>query len=331
MEGIIMNAVTKSPSVPREVKSAPAIRPVLVPHTFDQLVIFAEMAATSGMVPKDYEGKPGAIMVAVQMGSELGLAPMQALANIACINGRPSVWGDALPGLCRQSGQCEDIQEWFEGEGDRLTAYCKAIRIGSNPVVRSFSVEDAKRASLWKDGPKTTKTGKNGTYQVDSGPWWSYPKRMLQMRARGFALRDAFPDVLRGLISAEEARDIPVDDFRGTTLDATPESRPAQTAAGFIGDAIPDRVMKPETKKPTARMWLDDLRATLTACHSEEEVTAISETPEVVMAMEKLKNAPLLELKSMLAEALDRVRVDDGSSAAEPVPDDDDIFPGDRP
>jgi TusA-related sulfurtransferase len=32
---------------------------------------------------------------------------------------------------------------------------------------------------------------------------------MLQMRARGFALRDAFPDALQGLILAEEAHDHP--------------------------------------------------------------------------------------------------------------------------
>jgi hypothetical protein len=31
------------------------------------------------------------------------------------------------------------------------------------------------------------------------------------MRARGFALRDAFPDVLKGLITSEEAEDYPVD------------------------------------------------------------------------------------------------------------------------
>ncbi len=36
-----------------------------------------------------------------------------------------------------------------------------------------------------------------------------YPKRMLQLRARGFALRDAFPDVLKGLVTAEEAQDYP--------------------------------------------------------------------------------------------------------------------------
>jgi hypothetical protein len=72
-------------------------------------------------------------------------------------------------------------------------AVCVAKRKGRKPVTAKFSVEDAKRAGLW---------GKQG-------PWSAYPKRMLAMRARGFALRDAFPDVLKGLISAEEAQDYP--------------------------------------------------------------------------------------------------------------------------
>ena len=32
---------------------------------------------------------------------------------------------------------------------------------------------------------------------------------MLQMRARGFALRDGFPDALAGVITKEEAEDYP--------------------------------------------------------------------------------------------------------------------------
>jgi hypothetical protein len=32
---------------------------------------------------------------------------------------------------------------------------------------------------------------------------------MLKMRARGFAIRDAFPDVLSGIITREEAEDYP--------------------------------------------------------------------------------------------------------------------------
>jgi hypothetical protein len=92
----------------------------------------------------------------VQLGSEVGLRPMQALQNIAVINGRPAVWGDALPGLCKASPVYHDIIETWEHEQDLdlLTAVCIAKRHGSTPVTARFSVMDAKRAGLWtKAGP----------------------------------------------------------------------------------------------------------------------------------------------------------------------------------
>jgi hypothetical protein len=96
--------------------------------------------------------------------------------------------------LVQASPVCEDVEEFFEGEGTpNPVAVCVAKRKGRKPVTAKFSVEDAKRAGLW---------GKQG-------PWSAYPKRMMQMRARGFALRDAFPDVLKGMITAEEAQDYP--------------------------------------------------------------------------------------------------------------------------
>jgi hypothetical protein len=119
---------------------------------------------------------------------------MQALQNIAVINGKPSVYGDAAMALVQASPVCEGVEEYMEGEGTpNPVAVCIAHRKGRKPVTAKFSVEDAKRAGLW---------GKQG-------PWQAYPKRMLAMRARGFALRDAFPDVLKGLITAEEAQDFP--------------------------------------------------------------------------------------------------------------------------
>jgi hypothetical protein len=119
------------------------------------------------------------------------------LQNISVINGKPSVYGDAAMALVQASPVCEDVQESIEGDGtSNPVAICRVKRRGRSEVVSKYSVEDAKRAGLW---------GKQG-------PWSQYPKRMLQMRARGFALRDAFPDVLKGLITAEEAQDMPVDE-----------------------------------------------------------------------------------------------------------------------
>ena len=165
------------------------------PATMTEAMEFSKMLSQSSMVPKAYQGKPNDIMVCVQWGYEIGLAPMQALQNIAVINGKPSVYGDAAMALVQASPVCEDIEESFEGEGDSLVAVCIAKRKDRKPVIARFSVNDAKRAGLW---------GKQG-------PWTQYTRRMMQMRARGFALRDAFPDVLKGLITAEEAQDFPTE------------------------------------------------------------------------------------------------------------------------
>jgi hypothetical protein len=162
--------------------------------SFDDAYRFATMVAKSDFAPKDFKGKPESCLLAIQHGSEIGLSPMQSLQNIACINGRPAIWGDAALAVAMASPVCESVTETIDGEGDSMVATCTAKRRGyEKPTVVRFSVADAKKASLW---------GK-------TGPWTQYPRRMLQLRARGFALRDAFPDVLKGLVTAEEAQDYP--------------------------------------------------------------------------------------------------------------------------
>jgi len=162
--------------------------------TFDDAYRFSKMVAASEFAPKDFRNKPESCLLAIQHGSEIGLSPMQSLQNIACINGRPAIWGDAALAVAMASAVCESVTETMEGDGEQMVATCTAKRRGyAHPTVVRFSVADAKKAGLW---------GK-------SGPWTQYPKRMLQLRARGFALRDAFPDVLKGLVTAEEAQDYP--------------------------------------------------------------------------------------------------------------------------
>ena len=99
-----------------------------------------------------------------------------------------------------------------------MVAVCEAKRRGyEKPTVVRFSVADAKKAQLW---------GK-------SGPWTQYSRRMLQMRARGFALRDAFPDVLRGLVTAEEAQDYASEKAPPVVVsqpEPTPDPQPVKAA-----------------------------------------------------------------------------------------------------
>lgn len=162
--------------------------------SYEEAFRFAKSVIASGFAPKGVD-KPESVLIAMQMGAELGLPPMQAIQSVAVINGRPSLWGDALLAVCRDSGLFDEsaFVEAIEGDGDKRQAFCTVRRLPSGqPCTRTFSMADAKRAGL---------AGK-------TGPWTQYPDRMLQMRARTFALRDTFTDVLRGFTSREEARDM---------------------------------------------------------------------------------------------------------------------------
>lgn len=182
----------------------------LSPQTFEQALTFSKYLADSDMVPKDFKGRPGNCLVAIQWGAELGLKPLQAMQNLAVINGRPALWGDAVIALVRSSPLCEYVIETDDGG----TATCKVKRRGEPEQVRTFGMDDAKAAGL---------SGKQG-------PWTQYPKRMRQMRARAFALRDVFPDVLRGLPVAEEVMDTPTEKHMGPAEVVPPPEKPVWTA-----------------------------------------------------------------------------------------------------
>lgn len=180
----------------------------LSPRSLDEAMRFADILCKSDIVPKDFQNKPGNILVAIQWGMELGLKPMQAMQNIAVINGRPSLWGDAVIALVRSSPLCEYI---YEGEENGV-AVCRVKRRGEDEQVRTFSDEDAKAAGLLNK----------------QGPWTQYKKRMKQMRARAFAVRDVFADVLKGIPIAEEVMDYPERE-----INPLPKTRPTEVVEDY--------------------------------------------------------------------------------------------------
>lgn len=158
--------------------------PTLFPHY--QKV--AETLSKSGVIPTAYRGKPEDIFVAMAMGYQLGFPVEQALQDIAVINGRPCLWGDGLLAVVLIHAECEGIDEEPIYSGQVITGYiCTVTRKGHKPHTKSYTIDDAQKAGLLKKG----------------GAWSTSEARMLQLRARSFALRDKFADALRGLRQAE--------------------------------------------------------------------------------------------------------------------------------
>lgn len=264
-------------------------------ETFEQVEAFAERAARSLMVPKDYQAKPDNIIVAVMKGKELGMPPIQALESIAIVNGRSSLWGAMVEGLCYASGLVEDHEEHFEGvEGtDGFTAVCTVKRKGiASPKVGRFSQADAKRAGLFG--------------QATHG---KYPRRMMQWRAKHPAFTDAFPDVLRGIamreIEAEDAVATP-----GWTM-PVPEKgwfvgKPQATSDGWDNTWF-NGVVQKLAGEPNAWKWLDLLIACLADAPTTRDVDEIGDLPVVQKVRESAPDEAKATIDQAFADARARL------------------------
>ena len=86
----------------------------IIPRGIDETIKLAKIMSSSGLMPKCIQ-TPEAVFVAMQMGAEIGLSPMASVQNIAVINGRPGIYGDAVMAVVRASGLLEELKEWTEG------------------------------------------------------------------------------------------------------------------------------------------------------------------------------------------------------------------------
>jgi hypothetical protein len=168
--------------------------------SFEKAWKTAEMLSKAKCIPKEFWGNPADILVVVQFGYDLDIKPMTAIQNTMIINNRPAIWGDLMLAICMRTkgkeGGFIDCIETFDEENQ--TAKCIVKRDGREPLERTFSRKKAETAKLWG------KVGQTG----NASSWVTNPERMLQFRARGFALRDMFPDILKGVVSIEEMKDI---------------------------------------------------------------------------------------------------------------------------
>ena len=254
----------------------------LTPRNLEEALKFADIMSKSDLVPKDFKDKPGNILVAIQKGLEIGLSPMAALESIAVINGRASLWGDALLGLVQVSPQ----YEWHnEAESTPTKGVCIVKRKGHEPHRVEFSIEDAKRAGL---------LGK-------SGPWQQYTARMLTLRARAFALRDKFADVLKGLSMAEEALDIPGPQSQAVSAEVQPASPPS------LKDKLKARLEEPtavivEAVPPSPAQALQDAAQELAGEPVDVTVEDTSVPPPFVWRMGKWKSAHITDIDTSYLE-----------------------------
>lgn len=191
------------------IRTSLSVQPV-IPQSAEDCYRLAKAVWDSGLAPPGIKN-PMQIMCIIMHGLEIGVPPMTAVQKISFISGRPVVGADLALSLALRTGELTEFKEWATGQlgTDDYTRHCRVGRRGlSEPVQSSFSVRDAKLAGLWDMRPKIQsrrqRNGVDAMVEIDNpSPWFRFPDRMLQMRARK-ALTDLFGDVISGVWMREE-------------------------------------------------------------------------------------------------------------------------------
>ena len=179
----------------------------LVPRNIDEVLRYARMIMLAGAVPDSLMKEGGnrlpdnevvaRVVAVIAAGSEVGMGPMAAMANIALINRRRLIWGQGAVAVLQASGQLEDMKVERIGQqpGDELQTAQFADSFGIKVVLKrkglptpftgEFTVGQAKRAHLWLNTNKK--------------PWIEHPERMIFWRAFNNAASAGFGDCLAGL------------------------------------------------------------------------------------------------------------------------------------
>jgi hypothetical protein len=161
-----------------------------VPKSLAEAKEMAEIISKSNLCPTNFRGKPDDVLIAAQIGHEVGLKTMQAIQNIAVINGKPSVYGDVGKALLLSHGfKIKRVPD--EELAKTEVAWYEITRPDGQVFKRSFTMAEAVAAKLDKK----------------QGPWTDYRLEQLSWRAFWRAAREAASDYLKGLHGREEVED----------------------------------------------------------------------------------------------------------------------------
>lgn len=223
------------------------------------LIDYSKALAASDLLPSEYRGKPANVLVAMEYGEALGLAPMAAIQGITVIKGKPTASASLMAGLVRRAGHKLRVT------GDSKRAECVIIR-NDDPDFEFkavWTLDRAKQAGL-----------------TSNPSWQKYPDAMLKARAISECARNACSEILAGVQYTPE--ELGEDETPPTTVTArrtgTVRTKPTTSAVPI---AERPTVVEPDFDEP--------------AVAEPEPAPALEPEPDIVDA-EIIEDEPTLDI-----------------------------------
>lgn len=219
-------------------------------NRFGQIQRVAKLFAESTLVPEVFQKQEANCAVALQMAFRLRVDPMMLMQNMYIVHGRPGIEAKLAIALMNQRGPFTGPLQWrFQGEGDGRSCTCYATHRATGALCEQTVTWAMVVAEGWlsKSGSK----------------WKTMPDIMFQYRSAMFLGRLYCPEVLLGLPTDDELRDIgveraiagevietrqPIDMPRAREIPAEVDPATGETSAPAGGEA---QQASTETKAPS--------------------------------------------------------------------------------
>lgn len=187
---------------------------------------YARAVSTAAMLPDNYRGKPADIMLAVGLGSSMGLSPAESLYRISVIKGKPTASAELIAANVRKAGHRLRVS------GDDTTATATIIR-ADDPDYEFTVTRDL-------DWARRMNLANNDNYKKQPGT-------MLQWRAITAAARLACPEALYGVTYTPDE----MGDGQGFENAASAQQATgADRMRGMLGQATAEQVVEEPGESP---------------------------------------------------------------------------------
>ncbi|MGH7757399.1 MAG: hypothetical protein ACREM8_14100, partial [Vulcanimicrobiaceae bacterium] len=178
---------------------------------FAQIQRVAKLFSESDLVPEVFQGKPANCAVALQMAFRMRVDPMMLMQNMYIVYGRPGIEAKLAIALMNSRGPFEGQVQWREeGEGNTRSWTAYATHRGTGERCEATVTWSMVKAEGWLD--------KKGS------KWQTIPGLMGRYRSAMFLGRLYCPEVLLGLPTDDELRDVgTAHAVSGVRVDEAPE------------------------------------------------------------------------------------------------------------
>lgn len=199
----------------------PARQGPVQPGSIQEKVMYARELATASNLPRAYQNSPGDLLLAMSYADALGIPLINAITQVKPIDGVPSASATLIRGLVIKAGhrvrsgwaRKPDIDSDQRApllnapsklDPDLTVAWCEIVRKDDPdfPYRQEWTLRRAEVAQLLRivNGAIVSKTGSNNK----SSNWEKSPIAMLPHRALTSCAREACPEAILGIFTADE-------------------------------------------------------------------------------------------------------------------------------